>query len=78
MYPYLEIKTPVMRLAAELWARARQRGQPTASDQSLDADVILAAQALLLNDPNVIVATTNVAHISRFVAADLWQNIPST
>jgi len=41
------------------------------------ADLILAAQARTLAVPasGIIVATANVAHISRFVSADLWTNI---
>ena len=72
---YLPITTPIIRQAARLWAEARQQGQPTASHQALDADVILAAQALSLNDLNAIIATTNVGHLSRFVRAEIWQNI---
>jgi hypothetical protein len=63
-----------MRLAADLWARARQKSLPTAPNPALDGDVILAAQALVLGVP-VVVATDNVAHLGRFVPADLWQNI---
>jgi predicted nucleic acid-binding protein len=73
-FEYLPLTTDIMRHAAELWAQARQQGRPTAGDQTLDADVILAAQAMSLVTP-VIVATTNVSHVSRFVPADLWQNI---
>jgi predicted nucleic acid-binding protein len=72
---YLPLTTPAMRLAAELWAQARQQGQPTAGDKTIDADVILAAQALSLGDPAVVVATTNAGHLARFVPADDWQNI---
>jgi predicted nucleic acid-binding protein len=72
---YLPITTAAMRKAAEFWAQARQQGYPSASDPRLDADVILAAQAATLGDATVIIATTNVAHLNRFVTADFWQNI---
>ena len=72
---YLPLTTAAMQLAAQLWAQARQKGQPTAADHSLDVDVILAAQALSLGDESVVIATTNVGHLSRFVAADLWTEI---
>ena len=72
---YRPITTAAMRRAAEFWAQARQQGQPTAPDASLDADVILAAQADTLGVPDFIIATTNVGHLSRFVTADIWPNI---
>jgi predicted nucleic acid-binding protein len=72
---YLPITTAAMRKAAELCALARQQGQPTAADNTIDADMILAAQALTLGEPDVVIATTNVGHLTRFVPADLWQNI---
>jgi predicted nucleic acid-binding protein len=71
---YLSLTTTAMRLAAELWAQARSAGQPTAPDSALDADVILAAQALTLNTA-VIVATGNPGHLNRFVPAEVWSNI---
>jgi predicted nucleic acid-binding protein len=72
---YLPIATVAMRRAAELWAQARRQGQPTAADNTIDGDMILAAQALTLGTPDVIIATTNIGHLSRLVPADLWQNI---
>jgi predicted nucleic acid-binding protein len=72
---YLPLTTAAMRRAAELWAQARQQGQPTAGDNTIDADMILAAQALTLGTPDVVIATTNVGHLSRFVPAELWQTI---
>jgi predicted nucleic acid-binding protein len=72
---YLPLTTGAMRRAAELWALARQQGQPTAADPELDVDVILAAQALTLGASQVVVATTNVGHLARFVPAELWQNL---
>lgn len=68
---YLPITTETMRLAAHFWAEARKQGHPTASDESLDADVILAAQAAGLNeaaDNSVVVATTNPRHLSRVLS----------
>jgi predicted nucleic acid-binding protein len=71
---YLPINSAAMKLAAKLWAQARIAGLPTAPDLALDADVILAAQALSLNTP-VVVATSNPRHLSRFVHTELWSNI---
>jgi predicted nucleic acid-binding protein len=74
---YIPIQTDAILLAANMWAEARQTGQPTADPKALDGDVILAAQArLLCNDTTeAIVATTNVAHLSRFITAFDWQSI---
>jgi len=71
---YLPISTAAMRRAALVWAQARQHGQPTANDNTIDADMILVGQALTLGVA-FVVATTNVGHLARFVPADLWQNI---
>ncbi|MGL6094905.1 MAG: PIN domain-containing protein [Fimbriiglobus sp.] len=71
---YLPLTTAAMRRAAELWADARRSGRPTAGPNSLDADVILAAQALTFGSETVI-ATTNVGHLGRFTAAAEWPDI---
>lgn len=75
---YLPISTQAMLLAAELWGQARRQGQPTAGDKALDGDVILAGQALALGVPEgeLVVASDNVGHLSRFVTARRWQEIP--
>jgi predicted nucleic acid-binding protein len=74
---FLSVTDSALRLAAKLWAQARNAGTPTADPKELDADVIIAAQAPDLGVPaaDLIVATTNVAHLSRFVTAELWSNI---
>jgi len=74
---YLQITTTVMRRAAEFWAMSRRAGQPTSDPKSLDGDVILAAQveSLLLYPDQVVVATSNISHISRFVNAALWEDL---
>jgi hypothetical protein len=49
---------------------------PTAGDHALDGDVILAAQvAVSAGDQDPVIATTNVKHLERFVAARLWRDI---
>jgi len=74
---YAPITTAVMDRAAEFWAHARQTGNATADNKALDADVILAAQATFLSHlgDQVVIATTNVRHLSLFVEAQLWRNI---
>jgi predicted nucleic acid-binding protein len=70
---FVPISTTSMRLAADFWARLRRAGLPTAGDNSIDADCILAAQVAAL--PDFIVATTNVRHIVRLVPAAEWESI---
>jgi predicted nucleic acid-binding protein len=72
---FVPITTPTMLLAADLWAQTRRAGLPTAAREALDADVILAAQAITLNLPELVVATGNTAHIGRFVTAAAWHEI---
>lgn len=72
---YLPITTMAMRQAAQLWAQARPQGQPTAGDKTIDGDMILVAQATTLGVSDVVIATTNVGHLSRFTRAELWTMI---
>ena len=76
---FFPVTTNAMRLAAYLWATSRSQGQPTADPKTIDADVIIAAQCQLLQQEypgqSLIIATTNVNHLSRFIDAQEWQNI---
>lgn len=77
---YLALTDEALRLAAELWAKARQQGRPTSPELDLDIDVILAAQTLLLGaeatvGAKVIVVTTNPRHLRQFVDARLWNDV---
>ena len=74
---YLPISTPAMQMAAQLWAQARSRGIVTADPHALDGDVILCAQALTLALPSGswVIPSSNIAHLSHYAPADLWQNI---
>jgi predicted nucleic acid-binding protein len=74
---YFPISTDAMRRAAELWADARRRGGATADDKEIDADVILAAQAMSfagLTD-RLTVATYNERHLARYVDTHHWRDI---
>ena len=73
---YAPITTPVMLKAAEFWAAARKMGRQSASDASLDADMILAAQAAVLGrDAETVIATTKVRHLAVYSVARLWREI---
>ncbi len=75
---YIPLTTEMMLKAAELWAQVRQQGLPTADPNALDGDVILAAQTLIIRQQRqqeIIIATTNVGHLSRFTIAQDWQAI---
>ena len=72
---YLPLSSAAMRRAADLWAAARNAGRPTADDKAIDVDVILAAQALIKDGEGLVIATTNVGHLSRYAPAKLWHDI---
>ena len=74
---YLPLSDEALRLAADLWAKARQRGRATADASDLDIDVILAAQALSFGPApsDVVIATSNAKHLSQFIAAQNWTEI---
>ena len=77
MLSYAPITTRVMLKAAEFWATSRSIGRKSANDDSLDADMILAAQAWELHrgDDETVIATTNVRHLEFFSSARLWRDI---
>ena len=77
MLRYEPITTPVMLKAAEFWAAARKTGRQSADDTSLDADMILAAQAgaLVRAGDETVIGTTNVRHLALFASARIWREI---
>ena len=76
---FLPISNEVMIKAASLWAEARIQGVPTADNKSLDADIIICSQYQILEQEYpgryIVIATTNVKHLSRFTEAKKWQEI---
>ena len=77
MLEYAPITTSVMLKAAEFWAAARKMGRQSADDASLDADMILVAQAsaLVRAGDETVIATTNVRHLTLFASARIWREI---
>jgi hypothetical protein len=73
----IRIDSLALRRAAELWAEARRVGLPTADVKELDIDVVQVGQLLAAGfDPaDLVIATTNVGHLSRFLRADTWDKI---
>jgi hypothetical protein len=81
---HVPIDQDVLNEAAEIWAKARQTGVPTAPDLALDGDCILAAQSwnvhkvLFLDNViefDSVIATTNPDHLGRFAEARHWRDI---
>ena len=76
---FLPVSQEVLQKAAQLWAETRSKGQPTAEIKNIDVDVIIGATCQLLQGEYpgqfLVVATTNVKHISRFTTAKNWQDI---
>ena len=74
---YIPLTTRTMLRASDFWAQARRMGKPTAADAALDGDVILAAQAAIIQDAGhkVVIATANVKHLDLFTDARLWNDI---
>ena len=76
-FSFLPVDRSVWLRAADLWARARNAGIPTAADAALDGDVILAATAQVAAEQGdqVIVVSANTRHLGRFVDAKTWESL---
>ena len=78
---YIPLSDAALKRAAVLWAQVRNIGVVTADPKEIDGDALIAAQALEYQQENgillkqIIVATTNVGHLSHFVPAKLWTEI---
>lgn len=71
-FDYLPVNERAWDVAASFWALLRNAGIATSGPQDLDADAILAGQAVTLGQPGdvVMIATTNVRHLARFPGID--------
>lgn len=78
---YLPLTDSALKLAAQLWAQARNGGTLPADPKELNGDVLIAAQILDyqatygLAASDIVIASVNVGHLSLFVPSDLWTNI---
>jgi predicted nucleic acid-binding protein len=68
---YIPITTETMRLAAKLWAQTRISGLPRGSEEELDGDVILAAQAQQAGGQ---IITTNEKHFRDIAELFDWRS----
>lgn len=69
---YLPITTAAMRLAAVLWADLRRTGRSVGHPKELNADVILAAQAI---QARAILVTNNPRHFPSQLETRTWSDI---
>jgi hypothetical protein len=79
---FLPITSELLKKASSLWADARSQGIPTADNKSLDIDIIICSHWQMLKEEfparYVVIATTNVKHLSRFSEAKTWRDISIT
>lgn len=71
---FLPINTRTFRIAEKLWAEARINGYPTAGDNSLDCDVLIAAQAIEIS---ASIITENIKHLKNYVPTHHWKELIS-
>ena len=69
LFTFLPVSASAWKRGAELWAEARKYGKPTADPAALDADVLIAAQAV---EVQATVVTTNPGHLARWVTIQTW------
>ena len=69
VFTYLPVSTAAWKRAATLWAIARSQGKQTADPSALDADVLIAAQAL---EVQATVVTCNPTHLKSLVSIHSW------
>ena len=69
LFTWLSVSTAMWKRAAQLWADSRRHGKPTADATALDADVLIAAQAL---EQQATVVTCNPTHLQHLVAIRSW------
>jgi hypothetical protein len=79
MLKFITVSREHTILAAQMWIDAQAEGRPTSDKNKIDIDVIISAQCLILQQENpgrkVVMATTNIKHISRYCEAANWQDI---
>ena len=73
---FMPLNTEVIKEAACLWAKSRNKGIPTADEKNIDVDIIVCAHWKLLTEQfprrNIVVATINTKHLNRFAKAKEW------
>jgi predicted nucleic acid-binding protein len=69
---YAPVTTADWRAAARLWAIARSTGRGSSAPERLEADALIAAQAL---SHGAVVVTPNARHFAGIVEARHWREI---
>lgn len=76
---FFPVDRAVAELSSMLWAEARTKNTPTAKADNIDIDIMITAHWRLLTEEfpgrEVVIATTNIKHLSLFAEAREWQNI---
>lgn len=76
---FIDVKPPDIETACQLWVQSIVEGIQVAPMMDVNFDIIICAQfkRLELENPGreIVIATTNLRHLQRFVKADLWENL---
>jgi predicted nucleic acid-binding protein len=76
---FIPVTLEIADMSAELWAESKQQGKSTAQSNSLDADIVICASYRVWKSTypgrEIVIATTNVKHLSRFANALEWSEI---
>lgn len=76
---FLSVTDEDLEVASDLWATSVITGKQIARESDINIDLIVCAQCHRLQKEypshKVVVATTNIRHLIRFVNAEKWENI---
>lgn len=76
---FIPITRKEIDIACEMWSNCILNGEKLASENDINFDLIICSHWQILTKENpgqeVIIATKNIRHLSRFAKVEKWENI---